>query len=105
MTSKHQSPEYHRNARVVRSRVKAAHKFGQPVECWRCRGPIYPGQPFDVGHRHGALGHSLAELAPEHRHRTANCVGNRSAGGKQGADILAARRTTTTRADVTTWRV
>lgn len=105
MTRKHQSREYQSSARIVRTRVNASHKFGQHVACWRCNGPIYPGQPFDVGHLPGAQGHALHELAPEHRHRTAHCIGNRAAGGKQGATIREARRTPSTRADVTTWAI
>lgn len=86
MTRKHQSPEYQRNARIVRQRVAALHKAGQPAVCWRGGGAILPRSPWDVGHIHGARGHSLHELAPEHRHRTAGCCdGNRRHGGRVGA--------------------
>lgn len=105
MTQKHQSPDYQRNARTRRAQVRAAHKYGQPVACWRCSGPIFPGQPFDIGHITGAIGHSLHELAPEHRHKTGACAGNRSHGGKAGAQARRDRRTPDTRSDVTTWAV
>jgi hypothetical protein len=103
VTRKHQTPEYQRNARTRRAQVRAAHKYGQAVACWRCNGPIFPGQPFDIGHITGALGSTLPELAPEHRHKTAACIGNRAAGGKTGATIRETRRTPPTRSDVTTW--
>lgn len=92
MGAKHQTPEYRRNAPVIRSRVHAAHRAGRAVACWRCRRPIAPGQPFDVGHLPGARASALNELAPEHRHRTGQCVGNRAAGGREGASITNARR-------------
>jgi len=81
MTAKHRTAEYQRNARTVRDRVKVAHRNGDPVQCWRCRGPIHPGQPYDVGHLPGAEASALHELAAEHR----RC--NRSAGGRDGARI------------------
>lgn len=87
MSGKHRTPEYQRNARTIRARVKAVHRSGEPVACWRCRRPIMPGQPFDVGHVDGATGSTLHDLAPEHRHATGACVGNRADGGKQGAAI------------------
>ena len=46
-----------------------------------------PGQPVDVGHVNGATGSALSDLAPEHRHATGQCVGNRADGGKLGAAI------------------
>lgn len=92
MTRKHQSPEYQRNARIVRERVRALHKQGRPAVCWRGGGPIMPGHdgrrgtPYDVGHLPGARGHALHELAPEHRHRWPGCCdGNRREGGRVGA--------------------
>lgn len=86
MTRKHQSPEYQRNAHIVRERVKALHKSGQPAVCWRGGGAIPPGMPYDVGHVDGALGSSLTGLAPEHRHRIPGCCdGNRRHGGRVGA--------------------
>lgn len=87
MSGKHRTPEYQRNARVIRARVAVVHRSGEPVTCWRCRRPIMPGQPFDVGHVDGATGSTLSDLAPEHRHATGSCVGNRADGGKQGAAI------------------
>ncbi|MDL9978841.1 hypothetical protein [Microbacterium candidum] len=106
MTSKHQTPEYRRNALTIRERVTAAHRTGRPVACWRCRRPIAPGQPYDVGHVQGATGSTLRDLAPEHRHRTAHCVGNRAHGGNLGARITNSRHTPTTPAgDTTTWNI
>lgn len=91
MSAKHSDPEYMRNARIIRGRVRALHKRDEPAQCWRCGRAIAPGQPFDVGHRNGATGHSLAELAPEHRHTTPYCEGNRANGGRKGAAITNAR--------------
>jgi hypothetical protein len=81
MTRKHQTPEYKRNAKVIRSRARTQLKFGTPVRCWRCGGPIMPGMPFDVGHIDPRAGEHMTNLAPEHRHGVGNCRGNRSYGG------------------------
>lgn len=62
------------------------------MTCWRCRGPILPDQPWDVGHVPGALGSAVTDLAPEHRHATDRCPGNRAEGGRAGATIRHARR-------------
>lgn len=106
MTAKHHTAEYQRNAPIIRKRVKARHARGQADMCWRCRGPIAPGQPFDVGHLPGARASALHELAPEHRHRTGGCPGNRAAGGAVGAAITNARRTVNKPpTTVTTWPV
>ncbi len=106
MSAKHQTAEYRRNARIVRQRVASAHRAGRPVSCWRCNRPIQPGQPYDVGHLPGAIGSSPTELAPEHRHRTGQCVGNRAAGAKLGAAITNARHTPTIPTkNTTTWRL
>ena len=94
MGRKHQTPEYQRNARIIRTRVKAQHASGAPVQCWRCGAPIHPGQAFDVGHVTGAQGSSMQELRPEHRSKSTHCIGNRSAGGKTGAAITNARHGT-----------
>lgn len=104
MSAKHSDPEYMRNAGIVRRRVKALHRQGEPVQCWRCGRAIVPGQPFDVGHRDGATGHSLAELAPEHRHATSYCQGNRSHGGSLGAAKTNARRIIP-QGQVTSWNL
>ena len=104
MTRKHQTSEYRRNARTVRAQVNAAHGRGEPWPCRRCGTAIRPGQPFDIGHHTGAQGSSLAELGAEHRHRTTHCIGNRSAGGREGATITNARRSTST-SKVSTWPV
>ena len=106
MSAKHQTPEYRRNAPIVRSRVHAAHRAGRGVLCWRCRRPIAPGQAFDVGHLPGAVGSSLGELAAEHRHKTGSCPGNRSVGGREGAARTNARhRPTIPTTTQTTWAI
>lgn len=104
MGAKHQTPEYHRNARIIRARVNTAHRTGQHVACWRCGGPITRGTPFDVGHLPGAIASRLNELAPEHRHRTGHCPGNRAAGGREGAAITNARHAPTTPSNPETTR-
>lgn len=105
MTRKHQTPEYQRNARIIRRRVNVEHAAGRPVPCWRCRTAIHPGQAFDVGHLPGAQGSSLEELAPEHRSKTTHCKGNRSHGGSIGAAITNARAQSTVSTRVQTWRL
>lgn len=96
MTAKHRTPEYQRNARIVRGRVRAAHATGRPVRCWRGGGAILPGTAYDVGHIAGAIGSRLEELAPEHRSATPGCCGgNRSHGGKHGATKTNARHAPT----------
>jgi hypothetical protein len=102
MTSKHSAPEYQRNARIIRGRVRTMHRRGESVPCWRCRRAILPGQPFDVGHRDPNGGHGLDNLAPEHRHKTASCVGNRADGGRMGAAITNHRPAAR---DVQTWEL
>lgn len=106
MTRKHQSPEYRRSARIVRTQVQALHRAGMPARCWRGGGAINPRTPFDVGHLPGARGHSVHELAPEHRHRTAGCCdGNRREGGRVGALITnkTPARTVHNDGNVQTW--
>lgn len=83
MSAKHQSPEYRKNAAMVRAQVRRTHKQGTEVECWRCGWPIDPEQAFDVGHLDPNAGHALSNLAPEHRGE------NRRAGGKAGAAVQA----------------
>lgn len=104
MSAKHSDPEYMRNAKIIRDRVRALHKRDEPVICWRCRRPIHPGQAFDAGHREGATGHSLAELAPEHRHTTPYCEGNRANGGRKGAAITN-QRSAVPQGSVTRWNL
>lgn len=104
MSRKHQSPEYKRNALIIRKRVRTIHKYGDPVQCWRCGRAIVPGQHFDVGHLPNAQGSALHELAPEHRHRTLSCPGNRAEGGRVGAAATNARRTTP-EGQVKSWRL
>jgi hypothetical protein len=100
MSAKHRTPEYQRNARTIRKRVRAQHAAGQAVRCWRCPLPILPGQPFDVGHLPGAVGSSLHELAPEHRGE------NRSDGGRRGAAKTNARHAPTVPTTKTkTWNI
>lgn len=106
MTRKHQSPEYQRNARTVRARVRAQHKLGRPSTCWRGGGAILPGMLYDVGHIDPNGGDHMTNLAPEHRARTAGCcAGNRNIGGAQGAAVTNSRRYTDRQSDVQTWAV
>lgn len=103
MIAKHQTPQYKRNARIIRNRVRAVHARGESVTCWRCGRAITPGQPFDAGHRTGAVGSALTDLAPEHRHATPYCEGNRANGGAIAASISHARRAPT--GGATTWKL
>lgn len=102
MTAKHRDPVYLRNARIIRDRVRRAHRTGGDVTCWRCGMPIDPEQRFDVGHRRADGGPSLDNLAPEHRYKTARCIGNRADGGRLGAQRQAATRTARTTSTTTT---
>ena len=104
MTRKHQTPEYQRNAKVVRTRAKAQLRAGIPVPCWRC-GRAIENLAFDVGHIDPQGGERMSNLAPEHRYSTGGCRGNRAHGGSDGAAITNSRRVTTKRSDVTTWPV
>jgi hypothetical protein len=86
VSDKHRDPEYLRNARIVRARVRRAWRLGTEVHCWRCGCEIVPGMRFDVGHLDADGGHSLSNLAPE-------CVPcNRRDGGRRGAALTNARR-------------
>lgn len=107
MTRKHRTAEYQRNARTIRARVAAIHAQGGAVPCWRCRRAITKQTPYDVGHLPGARGSAEHELAPEHRHRTGSCTGNRAAGGAEGAALTNARHTPTTEPakPPTTWKI
>ncbi|WP_067197145.1 hypothetical protein [Microbacterium sp. XT11] len=105
MSAKHQTPEYQRNARILRKRWTPEHQAGRLV-CWRCRRRILPGEPFDVGHLPHARASALHELAPEHRHRSRSCIGNRAAGGRQGASITNRRhRIDVPTTNETTWTI
>lgn len=102
MTSaKHRTRQYQVNADLRRAQVKAAHRAGEAVACWRGGGPIHPGQPFDIGHRSPTGGEGLDNLWPEHRHEAAGCCdGNRRDGGRLG---LAMRRAG--KGGVTAWKL
>lgn len=101
MTAKHRTPEYQRNAALRRRQVTAAWRAGDSYPCWRGRGAILPGQPFDIGHINSHGGEGLDNLAPEHRHRVAGCCdGNRRHGGRDGANVTNARTRETS-----TWRL
>lgn len=105
MSAKHRTPEYNRNAPIIRARVKAAWRAGRFVGCWRCGGEIPPNTAFDVGHLPGAEASRLDDMAPEHRHRTGRCIGNRVAGGREGAAKTNGRRrpNTITKGQEKTW--
>lgn len=65
-----------------------------------------PRQPYDVGHVHGAIGNSLTDLAPEHRHATGPCPGNRADGGAKGAALTNSRRVRITpKTEGTSWPI
>lgn len=85
MTAKHRDPEYVANARIVRAQVAMKRRAGIEVRCWRCGWPIDEEQRFDVGHIDPDGGPALSNLAPEHRYKTARCIGNRADGGRRGA--------------------
>lgn len=105
MSAKHQTAEYQRNAKLRRQQVAAAHRAGEPVQCWRCGTPIFPGQPFDIGHRINTIESPLEALAPEHRHKTRHCIGNRSEGGARGAALTNARHAQPKTGKVRSWTV
>ena len=92
MSAKHRSRTFHRNARTIRAQVARLWDLGEPVACWRCGRPIHPGQPWDVGHINDSATSDLEDLAPEHRHGTTTCIGNRRAGGRLGAAVTNGRR-------------
>ncbi|WP_067194187.1 hypothetical protein [Microbacterium sp. XT11] len=85
MSGKHRDPEYLRNARIVRARVRACWRNGVEVRCWRTGRVIEPGTPFDVGHIDPDGGHAISNLAPE------TVRSNRSEGGRRGAAITNGR--------------
>ena len=91
MTAKHRDPEYLRNARIIRGQVRSRRARGVDVACWRCGHVIDEQQRFDVGHIDPAGGPGLDNLAPEHRYKTARCIGNRADGGRAGARHRAGR--------------
>lgn len=93
MTAKHQDPEYRKNARILRQQVAKIRQRGDDLACWRCGRIIAEEQTYDVGHIDPNAGHSLANLAPEHRYKSGHCQGNRAAGGRQGSAIQRARST------------
>lgn len=92
MSAKHRDPEYLANARIIRSGVRSKRLAGVSVRCWRCGYEIDPEQTYDVGHIDPDGGPGLGNLAPEHRYKTARCIGNRSAGGKHGAALRKRRQ-------------
>lgn len=85
MTAKHRDPEYLKNAKIIRQQVAVKRRGDIDVYCWRCGHLIDPQQRWDVGHRDPEGGHGLDNLAPEHRYKTARCIGNRADGGRLGA--------------------
>ncbi|PQZ60675.1 MULTISPECIES: hypothetical protein [unclassified Microbacterium] len=85
MTEKHRDPEYLKNARTVRARVRMCWRNGTEVRCWRTGAIIEPGMSFDVGHIEHDGGHGISNLAPE------SVKSNRSEGGRRGAAITNGR--------------
>jgi len=60
------------------------------VPCRRCGYLIQPGQSWDLGHDDWDR---TAPSAPEHRHRSGGCIGNRAAGTRKANQIRRASRT------------
>lgn len=100
MSTKHTSPEWSRTTRTIRAQVRAAHARGEAVGCWRCGGPLPINAEdkvvFDVGHLDPNGGEGIDNAAPEHRTKVGQCVGNRAHGGRMGAAITNAKRSTKT---------
>lgn len=59
-----------------RQRLLTLQAAGTTLTCWRCGGPITPGQPWDLGHDDHDR---TITRGPEHRHPTGRCPGNRAA--------------------------
>lgn len=93
MTAKHSDPEYRKNARIIRQQVEKLRRSGDDPTCWRCGSLIGEGQTYDVGHLDPNAGHSMENLAPEHRYKSGRCQGNRAAGGRMGRAIQTHRKT------------
>lgn len=93
VSAKHASPEWKRTVRIVRAQVSQAWRRGDEVTCWRCGRPIEEGMTYDVGHIDPHGGEGIDNAAPEHRKKSAYCIGNRAHGGRMGAAITNARRT------------
>lgn len=96
MTTKHASPEWSRTTRTIRAQAKRTYQAGDTPTCWRCGRPIEEGQAFDVGHLDAHAGEGVDNAAPEHRNKSAYCLGNRAAGGRVGAAITNARKSKST---------
>lgn len=79
MTARHQSPEYRKNARLIRTQTTHA-GGGTCIGCgaWI---DVARGEQFDVGHRDDKAGNHLSNLGPQHRGE------NRRHGGHLGARI------------------
>ena len=72
---------YDQDHREERANWQALIDAGHPVDCWRCKKRIHPGQPMDLGHIVDlALGGNPKRRRPEH----AGC--NRAAGGAVGTN-------------------
>jgi len=96
MTAKHASPEWKATTRTIRAQARRAHQQGTTVVCWRCGRPLPVDAEnrlvFDVGHLDPNGGEGIDNAAPEHRAKSANCIGNRAHGGRMGAAKTNARR-------------
>lgn len=50
------------------------------AECWRCKQPIHPGQPWDLGHSDTDR---TRYMGPEHRGKECPAGGNRATAGRR----------------------
>lgn len=98
MTAKHATPEWRKATRTIRAQTRRRHEHGETVLCWRCNLPLPVDADdrlvFDVGHLDPNGGEGVDNAAPEHRTRSGQCVGNRNHGGRAGAAITNARKST-----------
>ena len=66
--------------RTLRTKLQRRMDLGEQFDCWRCGGPITPGQPWDLGHDD----HDRSIWrGPEHRGRECPAGGNRATAGRK----------------------
>lgn len=93
MSRHHDSAKWAATSAKLRARYKPQVDSGNAV-CGRCRRPIHPGEPWDVGHVV-----DLSSGQPSQGYRTEHRRCNRSAGGKLGAAKTNHTKTTERRED------